>query len=128
MSDSPLPAQLARAQLRFLEWRSERGEEFRRIPQALWAGAVRCAKRYGIYQTARALGLDYACLKRRVMASPAAPPSSPAFVEFLAPGHGPPDCVLEIQSESGAKLRIELRGSAVPDVIDLARRFAKDEV
>jgi len=79
-----------------------------------------------VYQTVCALGLDYKCLKRRVKeAASRAQASSPAaFVELVAPGRfGSPECVVELENRAGAKLRIELRGSAVPDLVDLARRF-----
>jgi hypothetical protein len=37
-----------------------------RIPEPLWAAAVKAAGRHGVHQTARALRLDYYSLKRRV--------------------------------------------------------------
>jgi hypothetical protein len=125
-----LPVRLAAAQRRFFVWRSKRGDKIERIPPALWAAAVGCAEQYGVNRTARSLGLDYACLKRRMHAgSPVGTTaSSSAFVEFIAPGASAPECVLEVESRAGAKLRIELRGSAVPDVVDLARRFSREDL
>jgi len=38
-----------------------------------------------------------------------------------------PECVVEIENRAGGKLRIELRGAAIPDLIDLARRFTREE-
>jgi hypothetical protein len=32
-----------------------------------------------------------------------------------------------LENSAGAKLRIELRGPAVPDIIELAHRFGRDE-
>lgn len=57
-----LPAPLERVRGRFERWR--RAEA--RIPKALWGAAVKAAGRYGIHRTARALGVDYYTLKRRV--------------------------------------------------------------
>ena len=124
---APLPPALAAARRSFERWRAERRRPYR-IPAPLWGAAVRCAARYGLFPTARALGLDYNSLKRRVMAgaeAPATPPST--FVEMVAPaGHSPPECVVVIERPGGAKLRLELRGSAIPDVADLLRRFVSE--
>ena len=54
-----------------LEQLRQRLEEFRsthalrtRLPESLWVAATELAKRHGMYQTARALHLDYAGLKK----------------------------------------------------------------
>ena len=128
--DPPLPAALAAAQRRFEHWRSTRRGP-NRIPPQLWKVAVRCAARCGLNRTVLALGLDYNCLKKRVMASAGAPspPIAPAtFVEFVSSGrNGGAECVLEVERPGGAKLRVELRGSGIPDLAELARRFAAEE-
>ncbi len=52
-------------QRRFERWR--RVHRFRsRIPDRLWAAAVRAASASGIHRTAKALRVDYYSLKRRV--------------------------------------------------------------
>ena len=127
--DLPLPAPLAAARRRFEYWRSTRRGP-NRIPPRLWKAAVRCAATCGLNRTVLALGLDYNCLKKRVMASVAAPapPSPPAtFVELVPAGpKGAAECILEVERPGGAKLRVELRGAGVPDLADLLRRFAKE--
>jgi hypothetical protein len=87
---------------------------------------------YGLCRTARVLRLDYPALKRHVEA--AGPPSVSrpelAFVE-LAPSERPsfsgipgaPECILECENVSGAKLRVQLKGVAVPDLLALSRSF-----
>ena len=129
-SDDPrLPAPLATARRRLQEWRSRESRPFR-IPAPLWEAAVRCAAKFGVCPTARALGLDYNSLKKRLRATAGAPPvttSPPAFVELVTPARGAPaECILEIERPGGAKLRVELRGSGIPDLADLARRFASE--
>jgi len=48
-------------------------------------------------------------------------------VELVTPGRGAPaECILEIERPGGAKLRVELRGSGIPDLGDLALRFASE--
>ena len=127
MSSTPhsVPSRLEAVRARFEDWRSTRtGAD--RIPESLWKAAVGCAGRFGLYSTVRALGLDYNSLKRRVAAR--TEDSSPAFVEVLAPGGiAPAECVLEVENRRGAKLRIHLRGGAVPDLALLLRSFAGEE-
>lgn len=128
--DPHLPARLAAARRRFDDWRATRRRPCP-IPPGLWKAAVRCAAKHGVYRTVRALGLDYNSLKRRVEAAAGAPPvpSSPqGFVELVRPAspRGPGECTLEVERPGGAKLRVELRGAVLPDLADLARRFAAE--
>jgi hypothetical protein len=125
---SPLPPPLESTRRRFEEWRTSR-KAAERIPAPLWARAARCAARYGMHRTARALRLDFNSLKRHASAKqPRTRVASPGFVEIFPPDVGTPaECVLEIENRGGAKLRIHLRGAAVPDLAGLARSFASAE-
>ncbi len=118
-----LPKDLAQGRLRFQAWR-ERRQGARRIPQPLWALAVRLGSQHGISRTATALGLDYYSLKKRVESAGQEPPSrSPAFVEL------PPSVVVgkqalfELDNGAGATMRVQLLGYDAADVEALARRF-----
>src|SRR4051794_18515870 len=59
-----LPPDLVRGQSRFRTWRAQRKAGVR-IPQPLWALAIRLAKTHGVSRTSAALGLDYHSLKER---------------------------------------------------------------
>ena len=59
------PARLGVVRRRFEFWRRTR-QGRARIPERLWASAVKLAATYGLCRTARALGLDYNALKQRV--------------------------------------------------------------
>ena len=50
---------------RLERWRKTR-KRCSSIPDGLWAAAVELARQYGVNKTARALGLDYYSLKRRL--------------------------------------------------------------
>lgn len=119
----PLPADLLHARSRFLAWRGRRkvGE---RIPQPLWALAVRLAKAHGVSRTAAALGLDYFSVQKRVEAT-ATPPQSdrPAFVELTPPVMVAKQCRFELDNGSGATMRVELVGYDAADVEALSRSF-----
>lgn len=161
-----LPAGLEGVQRRFERWRrTRRGHA--RIPDALWAAAVKAADRHGLHRTVRALRLDYYSLKERVEGQvgiacdpaekvaagrrrpsarkpfdrrrriPARKPrantaqSLPAFLElapsavheFAAAPAGPCQCTVEWEDAAGAKMRVELKGTAMPDLAALSRSF-----
>jgi hypothetical protein len=125
-----LPACVESTRERFEKWRRERPSRGCRIPTELWAAAARCARQFGYYRTAHVLGLDSGKLKRQAEAPGKGQPrrSVPGFVELLGPGRGTlAECVVEMENGAGVKLRMELRGSAVPDLVELARRFGSKE-
>jgi hypothetical protein len=153
-----LPAGLAGVQRRFERWRrTRRGHP--RIPETLWAVAVKAAGVHGLHRTVRALRLDYYSLKERVErqgSNTRAPAtrgavgrrrlparkrcsgqgvkgtrSLPAFLElapsatheFAAMPTGPCQCTVEWEDAAGAKMRVELKGTAMPDLAPLSRSF-----
>jgi len=120
-----IPARLEAGRRRFERWRRTR-KGHGRIPEPLWTSAVRLAGAYGLCQTARALGLDYNALKKRVTSTAANDSSgaATAFVE-LVPPQGPclPECIVELEHAGGAKMRIHLKGTELPDLAALSRSF-----
>jgi hypothetical protein len=118
-----LPLDLVRGRAGFQAWRARRkaGE---RIPQLLWAVAVRLATTHGVSRTAAALGLDYYSLKKRTQ-SPATPRQSdgPAFVEFTAPTMVAKQCRFELYNGAGATMCVQLVGYDAADVEALSRSF-----
>ena len=125
-SRSPLPAVLSRASGRFEKWRRHR--RTRRIPEELWSLATDLASRHGVSRTARVLRIQYDDLRKRVEAASASSSGgssrSPAFVEILPrPSTARPQCVMELESPSGVKMRIEVHGGRIPDLAGLTRLF-----
>jgi hypothetical protein len=106
-----------------------------RIPEPLWASAVKLAGKYGIHRTAKALRVDYYALKKRVEGAPAAiaskTPTEVARAPFLelpaAPWVGSGECTLELEDAGGAKLRVHLKGFEAPDLAALSRNFWRSE-
>jgi hypothetical protein len=117
-------AALWRAQRKIEQWR-ERHRPRARIPEELWREAAELACAYGINRTAKALRLDYYSLKKRVAAVARSGGRAPEFVEIL-PGGMPatrPECLIEVEDASGAKMRIRLQGGDLPDLAALTRVF-----
>ena len=95
-----------------------------RIPQPLWALAVRLAKAHGVSRTATVLGLDYYSLKKRAEAAASQPQSSgPAFVELPSPVLVGKQCRFELDNGAGATMRVQLVGYDAADVEALSRSF-----
>lgn len=120
-----------------LEQLQRRFEEFRnlrpsrgRLPAGLWKEAAEAARRYGLNPAAQALRLDYNRLKKhmaatREQAKPRKQISpAPAFVELIGSTSGATtDCHIEVESERGAKVRLELKAIATAELAGLIRGF-----
>jgi hypothetical protein len=117
-----LPKDLLRARSRFQAWRQRRKTRGR-IPDALWALAVRLVRVHGVNRTALALGVDYYSLKKRAEAATACelPASGPAFVELPFPAMIDKQCLFEVNNAAGASLRVQLLGYDTAAVETLAR-------
>lgn len=133
------PIDLAQVCCRFDEWRRS-CKTGSRIPEPLWALAVKMAGTHGVNRTAQSLRIDYYSLRKRVQRQPATEGSSstagvacgrasttflelPPFVS-AASGEGAShscECTLELEDAAGAKLRIHLQGVAAPDLAALCR-------
>ena len=111
--------EVERVRQRFEHWRRTR-EKRSRIPERLWNAAVAVAGSYGVNSTARALGLDYYELKKRLDSGPGATvvekQGMETFVEVVpAAAAFQPECVVELESARGTKMRIHLKGVGAPD-------------
>jgi hypothetical protein len=121
---SELPASLSRLEQRFSSWRSTRASG-ERIPERLWKSAVKSAAAHGLNRTARVLNLDYYSLKKRVEDASSRGESS-TFVE-LTPSSLPmvSECVIELEDAAGSRMRVQVKGLNLPDVLTLSRDFWK---
>jgi hypothetical protein len=134
-----LPVQLEKTLHLFENWRRSR-QGRSRIPKDLWASAVRAAGQCGLPRTVRTLRLDYNALKKRAEAAglpgkhasrstpdrlvPAQARTMAGFVEWAPPvPAASPECIVEMESAAGAKMRIHLKGAQIPDVAALSRSF-----
>jgi len=135
-----IPNNMRKVHRRFERWRSAHTGRLP-IPRRLWAAAVELARGHGIFQTAKALRLEYGKLKRLVdSASPAtkgrvakamaggprrarstAPPEFVEFMEFMtSQATGLSECLIELEGRRG-KMRIQWKGTSAPDLGGLSR-------
>jgi len=121
---------------RFEEFRNQH-ERRTRLPEELWRAAAEIAERRGINLVCRCLRLDANSLKKwmgRGASGPrrkytrrkrpaVAPPA--AFVELLTPASRiAASCIIEVESQHGGKLRLELKGIATSEIAQLIHSFA----
>jgi hypothetical protein len=127
-SKSPaFPPRLEALRRRFKQWRRTR-KIGSRIPEPLWSAAVKLAQAHGIHPAAKALGLDYYSLQKRLEAksvsgSPmVAAANGATFVELAAPAPmAVQECILELEDIEGTKMRLHFKGIEAPDLAALSR-------
>jgi hypothetical protein len=115
--------QLEHLKKRFVNWRRTRKAKTP-IPTRLWNSAAKMAMQYGLSRTAKALGLNYYDLKKRIDACAITPSSAPAFIELGSAVVGcTPECIIECENQNGAKMRIQIKGTNAPDLNAIAAAF-----
>jgi hypothetical protein len=130
-SNAAIPEPIVHLQRQFEQFRSSHPLRAR-IPESLWSAAVDLARRHGLHAVAHPLRLDYTGLKRRLGGDTEAAEKekarTPGFVELVAPhGAAGAEWVIEIESQSGGKMRIQWKGSGAPDWGSLLRAWREAE-
>jgi hypothetical protein len=122
---APIPEGITQLQRQLEQFRSSRPARTK-LPESLWQAAVQLARQHGIYAVAHPLRLDYTRLKQRLggMPSPPRKHKKPAFVELIGDGVAAvPECVIEFESRSGGKMRIQWKAAVPPDWTGLLRAW-----
>jgi hypothetical protein len=122
---------------RIADWRRTR-EKRSPMPAALWGDAVALARREGTFGVARAVGVDFESLARRVAearagtageepAAAGAGPTASGFVEVsgaqLLGVSGAAGAVVEVADGDGARLTIRLATATALDVAGVVAGF-----
>jgi len=114
---------------RLERWRQTRPHQRAPFPEVVWAAAVALAHRDGLYQTARALRLNYGALKAHVERANGVDQATPrpTFVELApVPARSVSECVIELDAPRGTT-RVRVSGLAVADLVALARALGGSE-
>ena len=129
MSTAVIPEPIAQLQHQLDQFRSTQPQR-KKLPESLWQAAVELAREHGVYSVAHTLRLDYMGLKKRLGGASRRrrKATKPAFVELIAP-HGATlrECVIEFESLSGGKVRIQWKAAAPPDWTSLLRAWRDAE-
>ena len=124
-----IPEPIVQLQRRFDEFRSTQPHRTK-LPETLWQAAVELAREHGLHSVAHPLRLDYMGLKKRLEAvpGPQKKEASPAFVELIASHPATiSECVVEFESSTGSKMRVQWKGSSTPDWASLLRAWREAE-
>jgi len=95
---------------------------------AIFNGATGLTADYTIPTIAKRLLLDPASLKRRVHTERTQPADqqsdAPAFFELAIGDHGPDyECTIEMEDQTGSKMKIHVRDSRSLDLVEICRAF-----
>jgi hypothetical protein len=121
-----VPSDIQEVSRHIEEWRSSRPHRMR-MPEPLWTLAVNLARQYSVAQVSRFLRLDYYSLKQRLEAldpNRDAPEKSPTFIELRTVAATPAsECTIDLEHPQGRRMRIQVKGAALPDLEALTRTF-----
>ena len=122
---SPRPLSMKRVRRRLERWRRTRAHPRAPIPKHIWAGAVALARQHGLYQTARALPINYGALKQHVEAADGTGGAAArsGFVELRPNRPAGDDSVIEVEGPR-TTVRLRLHGVGLPDRVRLSRALA----
>ena len=128
-STRPIPEPIVQLQRQLDQFRSTQSRRTK-LPEWLWQAAVELARRHGVYSVAHPLRLDYMGLKKRLGGVPGLrrKATRPAFVELIAPHPATlEECVIEFESSSGGKMRVQWKATVPLDWVSLLRARRETE-
>jgi hypothetical protein len=110
-----LPTPLESVRYQFEKWRETRKSPRETIPEYLWEAAAKLHDKYPISRISKALGLSLA--KKQ---------PSPLFVELAGvESFATSECIVEMENDSGSKMRMHFKGKADLDLLELSKAFWK---
>ena len=124
-----IPIALCEARRQLDHWRSQQPSKRTRLPKEFWQQAVALAKEHGLNKTARALKVKYESLKKHLEQGSADEGHSakvqPEFIELLPAmvKPGTVECMLEWADDSGATVRMHIRGAGPSELSAVASVF-----
>jgi hypothetical protein len=120
-----LPSELKELGLKIEQWRGDPCRS-RRMPESLWALAVEVAGQHGVCRVARCFSLDYYSLKERMRSGveTVGPQRKATFIQLPnLSSSSSIECSIEIEQPRGSRLRIHVKGTALPDLASTVRAF-----
>jgi hypothetical protein len=122
---------VVRLQQQVQHWRRAKEGRFSISPEEFWDAAVPLAVQFEVCWIARAVGLDYGGLRKRVAEATGPSTSQPTFVELplVTPqpqGDPAPESglVIDISRPDGARMRISLKPGIDLDAAGIVEAFA----
>jgi site-specific DNA-cytosine methylase len=111
---------------RFEQWRDSRNKRGR-IPDALWQAAATLHPAYSLHQISKSLHLNHTKLRQCIheqQAVSSLPATPAAFIDLgLSDAITPCECIVEMQHQDGAQMRVQVKGGGRLDLMKLIRQF-----
>jgi hypothetical protein len=122
-----IPEPIAQLQRQLDQFRSTQPGRTK-LPESLWQAAVELAREHGVYSVAHPLRLDYMKLKKQLGGPPTRRRKKATKVTFVeltpqAVSVQFEECVIELESPGGNKMRIQWKTTAPPDWTNLLRTW-----
>jgi hypothetical protein len=128
-STAPIPEAITQLKRQLEQFRSTQPGRTK-LPESLWQAAVELARQHGVYAVAHPLRLDYTRLKQRLGVIPKRrqKANKPTFIELIGGGSATlPECVIEFESTTGSKMRIQWKAAIPPDWASLLRAWRETQ-
>lgn len=105
-------------------WRQGQSRPSGRFPERFWSSAAALVQHSSIEKVAAATGMSADGLKKRVFA--ATTRSRPAsFVELLLPSANKMECVIKVETSTGARMQCEVGNLDAAGLAAVIREFAR---
>lgn len=106
-------------------WRDGKSRRGGRLPERFWSSATALVAHSSVEKVATATGLSAEGLKKRSVACAGAAECAPAFVELLLQAPSNMQCVIKVESATGARMQCELGSLDAAGLAAVIREFAR---
>lgn len=122
MSTEQYEAAVRRLSKEVAAWREGRSRRGGRLPERFWSSAAALVAHSSIEKVATATGLSAEGLKKRSAESGL---TTPTFVELLSPAASSVQCVIKVESATGARMQCEVGNLDTAGLAAVIREFAR---
>lgn len=103
-------------------WREGQSRRGGRVPERFWSSAAALVAHSSVEKVATATGLSAEGLKKRSTESGL---TAPNFVEFLLPSASSVQCVIKVESATGARMQCEVGNLDPASLASVIREFVR---
>jgi hypothetical protein len=122
MSKEQYEAAVERLKNEVAVWRGGQSRPGGRLPERFWSSATALVAHSSIEKVATATGLSAEGLKKR---STGTGPAAPSFVELLLPPASSVQCIIKVESATGARMQCEIGNLDASGLATVIREFTR---
>ncbi len=106
-------------------WREGQSRRGGRLPERFWSSATALVAHSNIEKVAKATGLSAEGLKKRSVASVSTVQPAASFVELLMQPPSNMQCVIKVESATGARMQCEVGSLDAAGLANVLREFVR---